>query len=199
MHSKSPTLYVVRHGRTPWNAEGRLQGQRDIPLEDFGRDQARGNGRLLKSILGPAEGFVFISSPLIRARETMELIRAEMSLPPQAYECDERIKEVCFGDWEGKTRRNLQQECPDLLADRDQDGWNFTPPKGESYAEMSQRIEAWLRNTCRDSIVVAHGGVMRILQVLVSDAPRQQATDLPAPQDQVMRIRGNSIEWLVQV
>lgn len=196
MTSDTPELYVVRHGRTPWNAETRLQGQRDIPLDDFGRGQARGNGRLLARLLGRADGFAFIASPLIRARETMELLRGEMGLPPDVYTCDARLKEVRFGDWEGLTRESLQTTCPELLAAREADGWGFTPPAGESYAAMSLRIAGWLRSVRRDSVVVAHGGVLRILQVLVAQAPHAHAPTLPAPQDQVMRIRGRQIKWL---
>ncbi|RYE75137.1 MAG: histidine phosphatase family protein, partial [Hyphomicrobiales bacterium] len=97
-------IYMIRHGQTDWNAEIRLQGQKDIPLNDTGRNQARGNGRALADILGTqAIAFDYVASPLGRTRETMELLRGAMGLAPEAYRTDDRLKEVSFGDWEGFT------------------------------------------------------------------------------------------------
>ena len=98
----TPSLYFVRHGQTDWNAETRFQGTRDIPLNDIGRGQASRNGKALKDIVDPSK-VNFIASPLMRTRETMEIIRAEMELEPQAYQTDDRLKELSFGDWEGRT------------------------------------------------------------------------------------------------
>ncbi len=191
-----PCLYVIRHGQTSWNAQSRLQGQRDIPLNDIGRAQARKNGQTLSRLLKQPQGFDFVASPLVRASETMELIRVELGLPKTGFQFDERLKEVDFGDWEGRTRGGLLSEVPELLTWREADGWNFRPPNGESYAQMSKRIAAWLNSVGKDTVMVAHGGVLRILQVLIINAPREQAPDLPAPQDQVMQIIKNRIEWI---
>ena len=100
--------YMIRHGQTAWNAEGRLQGQKDIPLNDTGRAQAAGNGRALKAILrDTVSDFDFVASPLGRTRETMELLRGAMGLDPSAYRTDPRLVEVSFGDWEGHTLPEL--------------------------------------------------------------------------------------------
>src|SRR3712207_5584074 len=97
-------LFVIRHGETDWNAEGRLQGQRDIALNARGRDQARRNGQALASHLAaerldPAT-LSYVASPLGRARETMEILRRALDLPPTGYRLDERLKEVSFGSFE---------------------------------------------------------------------------------------------------
>ena len=63
-----PKIYYIRHGQTDWNAEQRFQGQKDIPLNNTGREQARHNGKTLSGLLGKADGYEFISSPLSRAR-----------------------------------------------------------------------------------------------------------------------------------
>ena len=191
-----PYLYVIRHGQTGWNAEARLQGQRDIPLNDTGRAQARKNGKTLLRLLKQPQDFDFVASPLIRAGETMELIRGELGLAKTGFRDDERLKEVDFGDWEGRTRAWLLAETPELLKKREADGWNFCPPNGESYARMSTRVAAWLNDVQKDTVMVAHGGVLRILQVLVAGAPPRAAPELPAPQDQVMQIIKNRIEWI---
>ena len=79
-----PTLYFVRHGETDWNAEGRLQGQHDIPLNDVGRAQAARCGGILRELLArdgrvPAD-FDYVAARWSRARETMEIVRAALGL-----------------------------------------------------------------------------------------------------------------------
>src|SRR5437868_5015230 len=84
-------LYYVRHGETDWNRDQRYQGQRDIPLNATGRSQAVRNGRALAETLGKDAAVIdYVASPLLRARETMELMRAELGLPPRGYRSDRR-------------------------------------------------------------------------------------------------------------
>ena len=81
-----PTIYYIRHGETDWNAEGRLQGTRDIPLNDLGRKQAAQAGAILAALFERDErdeaSLQFVASPLGRARSTMELVRGVLRLPP---------------------------------------------------------------------------------------------------------------------
>ena len=77
-----PTLTLIRHGQTEWNAAGRFQGSQDIPLNAIGKDQAIRSGELLVDVLArdehdPAK-VPFVSSPLGRARNTMELVRGAL-------------------------------------------------------------------------------------------------------------------------
>jgi broad specificity phosphatase PhoE len=80
-------LYFIRHGETDWNVAGRLQGQRDIPLNGKGRDQAAAAGRLLRDLVTASHlgELDFVASPLLRTRETMGLARAAMGLPPAPF------------------------------------------------------------------------------------------------------------------
>jgi broad specificity phosphatase PhoE len=82
-----PTVYYIRHGETDWNVGGRLQGRRDVPINARGRTQAAHCGEILRDLLArdgrnPAE-LDYISSPLGRATETMELARPALGLPAQ--------------------------------------------------------------------------------------------------------------------
>src|ERR1700759_3292190 len=100
-----PTVYFIRHGETDWNREKRLQGQHDIPLNSLGRVQAARSGELLRE-LAKRDGrafadYDFVSSPLSRARETMELIRESAGLDTATYRTDARLMEMSFGRWEG--------------------------------------------------------------------------------------------------
>src|SRR5215203_6149125 len=162
-----PTLYFARHGETDWNRERRLQGQHDIPLNALGRVQASRCGELLRELLErdgrPAAKYDYVSSPLGRARETMELMRAAMGLDPEAYRTDARLMEMSFGRWEGFTFAELQAREALALAERERDKWGFVLPGGESYAQLQVRVRAWYDSVARDSVVSAHGGVCRAL------------------------------------
>ena len=162
-----PILYFVRHGETDWNRERRLQGQHDIPLNALGRTQAQRCGALLDELLSqgdiPVADYGYISSPLGRARETMELMRTAMGLDPLVYRTDARLMEMSFGRWEGFTYAELQAREAKALAERERDKWGFVLPGGESYALLVRRVQVWYEGLARSSVVSAHGGVCRAL------------------------------------
>jgi probable phosphoglycerate mutase len=192
-------IYVIRHGQTDWNAESRLQGQKDIPLNDTGRQQATGNGLALGAILGAdAAQFDFVASPLGRTRETMERLRRAMGLDPTAYRTDDRLKEVSFGDWEGFTLPELKRSVPERIAERRKVKWDFIPPgnDAESYEILSWRIAAWLKDVSKPTVCVSHGGVIRALFKLFGEMDEDEAASAAIPQDRLLRIAGNSIGWI---
>ncbi|MEA2876367.1 MAG: hypothetical protein QOF14_1563 [Hyphomicrobiales bacterium] len=190
-----PLLYYIRHGETDWNRESRLQGQRDIPINGNGRAQARACGEILRGLIArePETGLDFVSSPLGRARETMELLRATLGLEPQSYRVDDRLTEVSFGDWEGYTLDELRRHSPDAVAARERDKWNFAPPGAESYAAMSQRVRGWYDALQRDTVAVAHGGTLRGLMVQLGIYAAKEAPFLDIGQGVVYAIRGRSM------
>jgi broad specificity phosphatase PhoE len=191
-------IYAVRHGQTDWNAEGRLQGARDIPINARGRTQARLNGVALGRLLGAqVASFDFVASPLGRTRETMEIIRAELGLPVAAYRTDDRLIEVSFGDWEGHTLAEIARQAPELLAARERDKWNFLPPgkRAESYEILSWRIAAWMKSVDRPTICVCHGGVIRSLLHLVGGISAHDAAETLIPQDRVLAIEDGRLNW----
>ncbi len=194
-------LYVVRHGQTDWNAESRFQGQKDIPLNALGRSQAAGNGTSLLGLLGAGvSDFDYVSSPLSRTRETMELMRAAMGLEPGAYRTDVRLKEICFGDWEGLTVSEVDKRYPDRVAARALAKWDFIPPgdEAESYEILSWRIGAWLQQLEKPCICVCHGGVIRSIVRLVSGMDKDVACDLNIPQDNILVVdrQAGTLNWI---
>jgi probable phosphoglycerate mutase len=163
-------FYFIRHGETDWNTERRLQGRRDIPLNDRGRKQAAQCGATLRDLLAaggrtPAD-FTFISSPLSRASETMDIVRGVLGLPPKDYALEPRLAELSFGRWEGMTYREIRAVDPQVLVVRERDKWNFRPPDGESYADLLARVRAWHAGVTGNVIVTAHGGVARAVMVM---------------------------------
>jgi probable phosphoglycerate mutase len=175
-----PVLYYVRHGETDFNVQGRLQGRRDTLLNEHGRRQAAKSGALLKDLFArdhkrPDE-FDYVSSPLKRARETMEVVRGSLGLEPRDYEIDDRLVEIAYGDWEGLTLAEIEKASAGILARRERDKWDFAPPNGESYRQVAARIGAWYVALMRDTVVAAHGGGVRALMALLNILPEEQAT-----------------------
>jgi probable phosphoglycerate mutase len=190
------TVYFVRHGETDWNREQRYQGQRDVELNATGRGQAARNGRALAAELGEARLTVaYVASPLLRARKTMEIVRAELGLPVAGYASDARLAEINYGHWEGQLWRELPHADPAGFAARNADTWNWQPRGGESYSALSARVALWARGIVRDTVVVSHGGVMRVLRGLLEQLTPAVTLALPVPQDRVLIIAAGGSRW----
>lgn len=160
-----PTVYYLRHGETDWNVAGRLQGRRDVPLNARGRAQAIHCGEILRDLFVRANrdpaGLDYVSSPLERARQTMELARPALGLSAQGYRVEPQLEEISFGEWEGFTIAQLHERDPQRIAQREHDKWHFLPPGGESYRMVSARMREWYESLERDTVAVAHGGTAR--------------------------------------
>jgi len=174
-----PVLYYIRHGETDWNVEARLQGHRDTPLNGRGRQQAGTCGDILRDLLvrdgRAAVDCAYVSSPLIRARQTMELVRTALDLEPDDYDTDNRLIEISFGDWEGMTLAEIAARDASALAQREQDKWGFRPPGGESYRDVTARVGAWYATLTQDTVATAHGGVARGLIAHFGILPHEEA------------------------
>ena len=190
-------IFLVRHGETDWNLAGRLQGSHDIPLNDLGREQAADTARVVDRLSGGAASLDFVASPLSRASQTMAILRAELGLPPDGFRRDTRLREIGFGRWEGATWPELRRRDPVSLAARDADPWNFTPPGGESYAELSARVLTAIDELTGDSVVVTHGGVVRAMLHAFAGMPAREAVELPVRQGAVYLIENGGFELAV--
>ena len=192
----SPTIYFIRHGETDWNRDRRYQGQRDIPLNETGRRQARRNGRALRAFLPEIENARFIASPLQRTRETMEIMRAELGLPTAGYDTDPDLIELSYGQWEGTLQDNLAAHDPEGLAARQADPFRWRPEDGESYADLLARVERWAGTVTTDVVVVSHGGVSRCLRGHMLALDPLTIPDLESPQDRVLILSQAAMRWL---
>lgn len=182
-----PKIYYIRHGQTDWNAELRFQGQKDIPLNDIGREQARHNGETLSNLLGKAEDYEFISSPLSRARETMEIIRKQMGLEIGAYAIDDLLIEISYGDFEGVTQPEIKARDRELYYYRKNNAWIFRPENGESQQDVLQRVSAWYQSldAKKSYIVTAHGAIGRVMRHHLAGIPTDDVARFAFPQDKV--------------
>jgi broad specificity phosphatase PhoE len=194
-------LIFLRHGETAYNAENRLQGQLDIPLNTRGREQARALGRTLgariKSEIERLEATdAFIASPLKRARETMEIARDAIGLPPRRYWLDPTLKEISFGAWEGLTWPEIAAGDAKSVRARTRDKWSFVPPGGESYAMLVERVRPWLEGLTGDAFVVSHGGVARALMTLIAGVAPAKAADATITQGRALCFENGNCRWI---
>ena len=195
MSSSSLRLFFVRHGETSWNREGRLQGQHDIPLNDLGRAQAEEAGRRLVTLTDPKQ-VPWHVSPLSRTVETAQLARREIGLPDDDFLRDDRLKELAFGRWEGLTWKEVRQSDPQRATQREKDKWLTVPPEGESYQLLSQRLAPWLASVSGDLVVVAHGGVARVLLHDVAGVAPHEAAEIDIWQGRVLVLEKGRYEWV---
>ena len=193
-----PTIYYLRHGETEWNALGRLQGTKDIPLNARGRGQAVQAGLILADLL-KREGrdkadLPYVSSPLGRARQTMELARGQLGLPGTGYALDDRLREIGYGVWEGLTLAESEARDPEIYARRLADKWTVAPAEAETYADVQVRVRAWYNELRTDTVAVAHGGTCRALMVSLGLETPAGAADLYIEQGAVYVFREGRLE-----
>jgi len=193
----TPVIYYVRHGLTDWNVQQRLQGRHDVPLNREGRAQSIRCGEILRDLMlrdaRAAQDFDYVSSPLLRARKTMELMRATLGLKPDGYRIEARLAEIAFGEWEGLTYADVLARDEDVIAKRESDKWGFLPPGGESYAQVMVRIGQWHATIKTDTVVAAHGGTARALIAHLALAPPEDATHYSIDQGVVYVFVGNRL------
>ena len=194
-------ILFVRHGETDYNATGRLQGQRDVPLNARGRAQASAVGRALRMAMPDAIAALeaaeaFIASPLGRTRQTMELARAALGLPPTRYALEPALKELTFGEWEGLTWPQVWKRDPAGARAREGDKWRFAPPDGESYAMLAERLLPWLETRDADCFVVSHGGVARALMSLIAGVNPSAAENADIWQGRAILFEGGGLKWI---
>lgn len=152
-----PVLFI-RHGKTSWNAMKKLQGRRDIPLSDEGR-------QLLQRRCMPEEfsDFQWVSSPLVRATETAEILGAS------DITIEDRLIEMDWGEWEGQRVAELRMSLGSAMAEEEAKGLHMKPRGGESPAEVATRLIPWLSSLRKPTIAVTHKGVIRALKFLAYD------------------------------
>src|SRR5262249_44843440 len=194
----APTIYFLRHGETEWNALGRLQGTQDIPLNARGRGQAVQAAGILAELFArdghDKTALPYVSSPLGRARLTMELVRAKLGLPPRDYSLDDRLREIGYGIWEGLTLAESEAAHPDVYARRLADKWTVAPSGGETYAAVQRRMLDWYEQVQTDTVTVAHGGTARALMVALGLETPASAADLFIEQGAVYVFRDGRLE-----
>jgi probable phosphoglycerate mutase len=190
-------LYFSRHGETEANVEHRFSGKIDTPLTPDGYEQAQRIGEILLEELGPQPKLHFVSSPLHRARTTMEIIRGVLELPREGYAIDERITEIDLGDWDELTDAEARARDPAAFDARMADKWNIhVPGGGENYKEVAARAQSWIADLRTDTFAVSHGAFTRILRGLFAGLDWKAMSNLDEPQGCVFRVVDDQVSRL---
>jgi broad specificity phosphatase PhoE len=199
-------LYLLRHGETLWNTELRLQGSCDSPLTARGRRQAEAMGRALQQAVAAddldPEMLDLVSSPLGRTRETAAIVGRVLGIPDTRWRTDERLAELRYGEWEGCVWHDIVKLAPEDVARWRADPNAFTPPAGESHAELSARTRNFLDAALvseRPAIIVGHGVAGATLRGLYLGLSPAEIFVLEKPQDAFFRLHGGVVTKLAAV
>jgi probable phosphoglycerate mutase len=186
----APRIYLLRHGETAWNVEGRYQGQKDSRLTDRGRSQVASLGRLLASELGPQrEPLVSYVSPLGRTQESAEIVARYVALE----RIDEpRLAEVSLGSWDGLSDEEIEMAFPRARAGTDAFDWYFRSPDGETFDAACDRVTSWLADVRRPVLAISHGLIGRLVRGVFLGLERRVMLELPVPQNALYELVGGS-------
>ncbi len=188
-----PTIILVRHGQTLWNAEGRYQGQLNSNLTELGQKQARENALKVSRAIRLDEPFSFYSSPLGRAKETALIICDELNLDRGNIIFDNRVQEVSYGIFEGKTKEFCKKNYSKEFKAREDNKWSHMLAGGESYEMVTKRLYSWLEDIKDSDIVVlvAHAMVSRALRGIYCNYPIEKMLKLEHKNDTVIKLENN--------
>jgi glucosyl-3-phosphoglycerate phosphatase len=186
-----PPLFVLRHGETVWNREGRLQGQLDSALTPLGHAQAERQGAILARVV--PEGAVAISSDSGRARVTAGIALAGKGIEARP---DPRLREVALGVWQGLTIAEVKAGWPDLTAGRAPEDWKFDAPGGERLDALAARVVDVLDGLTGPTILFTHGMTSRVLRCLALGRPLSDLGALPCGQGVVHLIEKGAARLL---
>ncbi len=153
-------LYLVRHGETEWNAQGRLTGHTDVGLSDWGRQQARAVAQRLSGVTFDAA----YSSDLSRTAETARIILAQQ--PEVTLNSTPQLRERHYGVFEGLTVAERQARYPDMFAASVTNDLDFAPTDGETLVQVGARMAAFVaglreRHLEETVLIAGHGGSLR--------------------------------------
>ena len=188
-----PTIYLIRHGETEWNLEGRYQGQKDSPLTKKGREQARLNALKLQKKIKNFDEVKIFASPLGRAKNTSFIICDELSIARDKIIFDKRIEEFDYGIFEGELKSFCQNEYADIFQAREADKWYYQIEGGESYEIVTKRLKLWLDEVKDEKVVVmiAHEMINRALRGLYFNLEHNKTLKLRQPNDLILLLQGN--------
>ena len=152
-------LYIMRHGRTDWNVRHKLQGRTDIPLNEEGRRMAEKAGEEYRDV--PLD--ICYSSPLVRARETAEIVLSGRNIPILT---DDRLREMSFGSYEGTENSFSIPDCPVNVIFRKPEAYTESVGGAETFDELFARTGEFLREVIdplmeqgRNVLIVGHGAM----------------------------------------
>lgn len=180
-----PEFYILRHGETVWNSEGRMQGILHSPLTDSGVAQARQQAAILGRL--DLTGFQFLSSPQGRAFQTAGIVLSQIA---PFIQTDDRLREIGVGDWAGKRRSELwgDETPPPEGPDGSLDLYSRAP-NGEGFPALDARCRDFLSSLDRPSVLVTHGITSRMIRSIALGLGHESLPELPGGQGNVFHLK----------
>jgi len=195
-------IYIVRHGQTAWNLQGRKQGRKDSPLTLKGIEQAKDISKILNRSIKDYRNFKVVVSPQWRCQQFAGIICELTGINFSECIFEENLREHCFGLWEGKTEEEIEKEFPGFLAKRyiPENYWSYVVPMGESYELLYSRIGKVLdKYKGQDIIYICHEMVSKVIRGNTLNLSPEQILPLKHPQDCVYKIQSNALMELRSV
>lgn len=193
-----PMIYLVRHGETTWNREGRQQGHLDSQLTSTGIEQAHAAGRVLRQALCDAPTICIETSPLGRARQTAAILCGELGIEASASVVSSLLIECNLGAWQGLTHPEIDLKYPGEWSAREANKWEYVVPSGESYALVDIRARQWLASTRHAPVTIAvtHAILSRTLQGAYGRLTPAETIARSHPHDRIYWLHDGQIEEL---
>ena len=190
---KLPTIYLLRHGETLWNTEGRYQGQLDSDLTVKGENQAKENALKLSKYIDIQE-VKFFSSPLGRAKATAEIIAKSNGLESSQIIFEQDIQEFNYGIFEGETKEYCKKVYAKEFSEREANKFSYVLEGGESYVKVFERLMRWLSSVQDEEVivVVAHEMINRALRGIYCSMTTEKMLTLRQANDVLIKLENRS-------
>ena len=181
-------LYIMRHGQTDWNSLHKLQGRTDVPLNNEGRKQAEAARQEYMHI----HFDVCFCSPLSRSRETAEILMQDRNVPVIV---DERLAEMCFGEYEGFENSFNIPDCPINILFKEPEKYTSSIGGAETFEELFARTGEFIQSVVeplfeqnKDVLIVGHGAMNGSIILQIKGLPIEQFWSSGQEQCKLLRL-----------
>lgn len=192
-----PIIYLLRHGQTEWNVEGRYQGQLDSPLTEKGKLQAKENALKISKYIDINTSKLY-ASPLTRARDTAYILAEALEIKRNDIIFEENLKEINYGIFEGKTKEYCRTKLSREFEAREMAKYNYVLEGGESYEMVEVRLREWLKNVEKEKmiVVIAHEMINRALRGIYSEMKKDEMLMLRQSNDVLIKLENGKEDIL---
>lgn len=179
------TVFLIRHGQTGFSLNNKLCSRADEPLNNNGIHEIK---RLTAFLNTRNKPDIIITSPLIRAKQTAEIIANNYNIIPIE---SKELREIDFGDWEGLTFNEIKNKQPDEFIKWMKHPDKFTPTNGESIIDLNKRINSLMNKVINNSeknstiYLITHGGPIRSVLINALKIPPSLYWNIKIPHGSV--------------
>lgn len=190
-------IYIIRHGQTLWNLQGKKQGRNDSPLTLKGILQANNVAKILLEEKIDLNDFTVVSSPQWRCRQFLSIICEQIEFDYNKCIFEDNLREHAFGMWEGLTEEQIKEQYGEIYKKRELSKWDFIAPMGESYDLVHKRVAKVLEKYEEQNIIfVCHEMISKVLRGKMLELDKKEIMSLKHRQDVVYKIENKTLKEL---